>query len=226
MSVLAEFTVPASEFVLADTLTATPDMRIEIKRVVGGKAFVTPYFWAAEGDFEAFEQALRDDDNVRNVLTLEEHEEPHEENEVSEEERFYRVTWGTSVPNLIAAVADARATVLEAVSGDSGEWEVRVLFPDEDALSEFHDYCNEHDFSLEVRRVYRPENPGEQAEYGLTEEQQEALEAAYHAGYFGVPRERTLTELAENLDISRNALSARLRRGHRNLLANTLVHER
>jgi hypothetical protein len=40
-----------------------------------------------------------------------------------------------------------------------------------------------------------------------------------------VPREVTLTELADRLDISRNALSARLRRGHRNLLANTLVHE-
>lgn len=225
MSVLAEFTVPASEFVLADTLTAAPGMRIEIKRVVGGTDYVTPYFWAVGGDFGAFEGALRADENVRDVLTLEEHDEPHGDDQEDEEERFYRVTWGADVPNLISAVSDAEATVLEAVSGDNGRWEVKVLFPDEAALTAFHDYCHDHEFSLELRRVYHPENPQEQAEYGLTQEQQEALEAAYHAGYFGVPREQTLTELAEDLGISRNALSARLRRGHRNLLANTLVHE-
>lgn len=59
----------------------------------------------------------------------------------------------------------------------------------------------------------------------MTEDQQEALEVAYHAGYFAIPREQTQTEITEQLNISRNALSARLRRGHRNLLANTLIHE-
>lgn len=225
MSVLAEFTIPASEFVLADTLTTAPGMRIEIKRVVGGKAFVTPYFWAAGGDFETFEQALRSDDMVQDVLTLEEHREPTEDELEGEEERFYRVTWKTGVPNLITAVSDANATVLEAVTVDGTRWDVRVLFPDDAALSEFDDYCRGHDFSLNIDRIYRPENPQEQAEYGLTPEQQEALEAAFHAGFFNVPRDLTLTELADELDISRNALSARLRRGHRNLLAHTVIHD-
>ncbi|WP_313691888.1 bacterio-opsin activator domain-containing protein [Halorarum halobium] len=223
MSILAEFTVPADEFVLADTLTAAPGMRIEIKRVVGGEASVTPYFWAADGDFGRFEDALRDDEMVREVLTLEEHDDPDEG--LQREERFYRVTWATDVPNVIAAVSAARATVLEAVSGDTGRWELRVLFPADEALSEFYDYCLEHGFDVEPTRVYRPENPEERAEYDVTADQQEALEAAYHAGYFAVPRERTLTDVAADLDLSRNALSARLRRGHRNLLANTLIHE-
>ncbi|WP_263654245.1 helix-turn-helix domain-containing protein [Halomicrobium urmianum] len=48
---------------------------------------------------------------------------------------------------------------------------------------------------------------------------------AYHAGYFEVPRATTLADVADDLDISRNAASARLRRGHRNLLASTLVHD-
>lgn len=223
MSVLAEFTVPADEFVLAETLTVAPDMRIEIKRVIGGKSTVTPYFWAADGDFSRFERALRTDEMVHEVLMLEEREELERENQA--EERFYRVTWEMAVPNLITAVSEAKATVLEAVSNDGDRWEVRVLFPSGEALSEFYDYCIENGFDVEPTRVFRPENPEEQAEYDVTEEQQEALEAAYHAGYFAVPREHTLTEIAEQLDISRNALSARLRRGHRNLLANTLIHE-
>ncbi len=224
MSVLTEFRIPADEFVLAETLTATPDMRIEIKRVVGGESQVTPYFWVFGTDFETFEASLREDETVREVLTLEEQKaEPGQEEQ--EEERFYRVTWEMSVPNLITAVTDAKATVLEAVSNDGERWEVKILFPDDDALSTFRDYCLEHGFSFEPKRVYRPDNPEEQAEYGVTEEQQEALEAAYHEGYFNVPRDHTLTELAEMLDLSRNATSARLRRGQRNLLANTLVHK-
>lgn len=222
MSVLAEFTVPAEEFVLADTLTDASGMRIEIKRVVGDESTVTPYFWASGGDFARFEDALHDDEMVREVLTLERDDETTGEDE---EDRFYRVTWKTEVPDLISAVSAAKATVLEAVSENHGSWEVKVLFPCEEALSAFHDYCVEHDFDVEPQRVYEPKNPQERAEYDVTDAQQEALKAAYHAGYFAVPREQTLTEVAESLDISRNALSARLRRGHRNLLANTLVHE-
>jgi predicted DNA binding protein len=222
MSVLAEFTVPAEEFVLADTLTSSSGMRIEIKRVAGGESTVTPYFWASNGDFASFEDALHDDEMVREVLTLERDDETTAE---GEEDRFYRVTWEMTVPDLVSAVSEAKATVLEAVSEDGGDWEVKVLFPHEEALSAFHDYCVEHDFDVEPQRVYEPKNPQGRAEYGVTEAQQEGLEAAYHAGYFAVPREQTLTEVAETLGISRNALSARLRRGHRNLLANTLVHE-
>lgn len=224
MSVLTEFVIPADEFVLADTLTATPEIRIEIKRVIGGESHVTPYFWAFGEDLDTFEQALRNDETVRELLTLEEQEKQAGHDE-EEKERFYRVTWVMSVPNLITAVSDAKATVLEAVSADGDRWEVKILFPSEEAISEFRDYCLEHGFSFQPRRVYRPENPEEQAEYDVTPDQQEALEAAYHAGYFNIPRDRTLTELADELDISRNALSARLRRGHRNLLSNTLIHE-
>lgn len=216
MSVLAEFIVPANKFVLADTLTAVPEIRIEIKRVVGGTEYVTPYFWAAAGDLDAFERALREDEMTREVLTLEENQE---------DERFYRVTWETPIPNLIDAVSDAKATILEAVSDQEGRWELKVLFPDRGALSAFHDYCLDHDFSVRLERVYWPENPQEQAEFGVTEKQQEALMAAFDAGYFEVPRDHSLTEVAGDLGISRNALSARLRRGHRNLLANTLVHD-
>lgn len=224
MSVLTEFLIPANEFVLATTLTASPDMRIEIKRVVGGESHVTPYFWAFGSDFRTFEDALREDDTVQEVLILEE-PEGDTGREDREEERFYRVTWEMPVPNLISAVSNAKATVLDAVTTDDDRWEVKILFPDDEALSGFREYCVEHDFDFEPTRVYRPENPKEQGEYGVTTEQQEALEAAYHQGYFGVPREHTLTELAEYLDISRNALSARLRRGQRNLLSNTLIHE-
>ncbi|WP_135851061.1 helix-turn-helix domain-containing protein [Halorussus salinus] len=216
MSVLAELTVPANEFVLADTLSSAPGMRIEIKRVVAGTERVTPYFWASDGDFEEFETALRDDETIADILTLEEQEG---------DERFYRVTWQSNVESLMTGISDAKATILEAVSDDGEQWELKVLFPNRDALSTFHDYCLEREFSFRLDRVYEPENPEERGSYGVTEDQREALTAAYDGGYFDVPRETDLSELADDLGISRNALSARLRRGHRNLLGNTLVHD-
>lgn len=48
---------------------------------------------------------------------------------------------------------------------------------------------------------------------GLTDAQAEAIEAALVAGYFEVPREIQLAELAEQLDRARSSLSSLLRRG-------------
>lgn len=216
MSVLAEFLVPADQFVLADTLTAVPEVRIEIERVVAGTEDVTPYLWAFGEELDAFERALREDPSVKEILILEEEQE---------DERFFRVRWEAHVPNLLSGVTDAKATILDAENTPDGTWQLKLLFPDRDRLGAFHDYCVDNDISCQLTRVYRAENPQEQGEYGVTEDQLEALEAAYRAGYFNVPRDTSLTELAEELDISRTALSARLRRGERNLLSNTVVHD-
>ena len=216
MSVLAEFLVPADQFVLADTLTAVPEVRIEIQRVVAGAEDVTPYFWAVGEKLNDFERALREDPSVKEILILEEDQE---------DERFFRVRWETRVPNLLSGVTDAKATILDAANTAEGTWELKLLFPDRDHLAGFHDYCVDHDLSCQLSRVYRAENPQEQGEYGVTEDQLEALEAAYRSGYFDVPRDTSLTELADELDISRTALSARLRRGERNLLSNTVIRD-
>lgn len=59
-------------------------------------------------------------------------------------------------------------------------------------------------------------------EFGLTAERYEVLTAAAERGYFDVPRRLTMTELAEELDISQQALSERLRRGHGTLIDSAL----
>ncbi|RBI58760.1 DNA-binding protein [halophilic archaeon] len=217
MAILSEFNIPATEFVLTETLVAVPDMHIEIQRVVAGSDRITPYFWASGGDFNEFEQELEKDETVNDVLTIDDHKG---------NERFYRVIWDMKSPSIIGALTEAEATVLEASSGDNGEWRLRVLFPLQEDLAEFRNYCLENGIQFEVKRVYSSENPQEEAEYGVTDLQREALVAAFHADYFQVPRGKSMTELAEEISISRNALSARLRRGQHNLLSHTLIHEK
>ena len=53
----------------------------------------------------------------------------------------------------------------------------------------------------------------------LTDRQQETLEAAYHAGYFGWPRESTAEEVAESMEISSPTLHRHLRRAEKQLLS-------
>jgi Predicted DNA binding protein len=57
----------------------------------------------------------------------------------------------------------------------------------------------------------------------LTDTQREALVLAYERGYFNSPRESSLEAIGEELGITQQSLSSRLRRGHRRLIENTLI---
>lgn len=60
----------------------------------------------------------------------------------------------------------------------------------------------------------------------LTEKQQEALELALEASYYEQPRDATLADLADRLDISKSAVSQRLRAAETKLVQNALERYR
>ena len=175
---------------------------------------VTPYFWAAGGDFETLESALDDDPTVAECITVEDHDD----------ERLYQVTWERNAAGIVYAVSETGATILEATTED-GSWFVEMLFPDSESLSAFQDYAATHDLSFELVWLHRSTHPEAFGRYDVTEEQREALVTAYEMGYFEIPGKVSLGELADELDISKNAASARLHRGYANLVQNTLVHD-
>jgi predicted DNA binding protein len=82
---------------------------------------------------------------------------------------------------------------------------------------QFRRTCVENDVDVSIDRVYRPTGD-ELHPVELTDEQREALVLARREGYFDVPRGITLEELGTMLDISRQAVSNRLRRGTRHLV--------
>jgi hypothetical protein len=71
-----------------------------------------------------------------------------------------------------------------------------------------------------LRAVYNPHPPV--AEGSLTGAQREAIRVAADRGYFKVPREVSLKEIAEQLGVSEQAVSQRLRRGLGNLVAGSV----
>ena len=60
-------------------------------------------------------------------------------------------------------------------------------------------------------------------QFNLSEKQRETLVTALEMGYFKIPRESTLDEIAKTLDISTNSTSERLRRAQTNLVSNTVT---
>lgn len=59
-------------------------------------------------------------------------------------------------------------------------------------------------------------------QYSYTDEQQETLLTALELGYFEIPRETSLEEVANVMNISTDAVSEQLRRGQANLVHDTM----
>lgn len=212
MGRILEFEVPTGEFGLEETLMAHPDAVIEIERVVANSPDeITPYIWARADDFEALETAFEGDPTVKELTLISE----------MGEERAYQMTWTGPVERLVSLLTDHEGTITHA-SGSVDGWQLRILFSDHADLSEAHTYLREAGFSPSIGAIYDTHDGGT-IQHGLTETQRETVIRAFDSGYFTVPREVTLTELAEELGLSHQALSERLRRATSSLVESTLI---
>lgn len=212
MSVIADFTVPADSFTLQQALAAEPDMTIETERLASHSVeWLFPFHWATGGDFETFQTAMEDDPTVANVTAIEE----------SEDSVLYQIKWSDEIIDLITEITDQHASILKA-KAHGEKWQLQLRFADEGQVSSFQKHFAERDRSFEVTRVYHP-SASRQREYGLTVEQRDTLVTAFQMGYFTVPRDRSIEDLADVLDISSNAVSQRIRRGSANLIQHTLT---
>jgi predicted DNA binding protein len=133
---------------------------------------------------------------------------------------LFRVTWDSDHEGLLSGLARSDVSVLSAV-GTSDGWTFEVRGDDREAVAEFHTYCRTRGVPITVVALH--DLVRDREEDGLTAAQRDALLYAYERGYFDSPRTATLEEVAEGLDISRQALAARLQRGHRRLIENALV---
>lgn len=100
----------------------------------------------------------------------------------------------------------------------TGEWVVSVRFPNREALIDFRKECETQGLGFTLKALTRGDNSLEGNSSSVTDAQQSLLQMAIEEGYFCVPREISLTELAQRLEISNQAASERLRRGLTNYL--------
>ncbi|NHN59940.1 MULTISPECIES: bacterio-opsin activator domain-containing protein [Halorussus] len=213
MSTIAQLGVPAEAFALRETLPRVSDVAVEAERVVAhDDGRVMPFVWASGDDLGEFEDALADDPSVENEQRLTE----------LADGRFYRMEWVESVEVLLHSMTEHGAAVLKA-RGKGDRWHLRILFPDREAVSQTEDFSRDRELGIDVEQIHELDRRDTQGQFGLTTQQYEAVTTALETGYYNVPRGTSARDLADDLDISHQALSERLRRGHGNLVANALT---
>ncbi|WP_232688466.1 helix-turn-helix domain-containing protein [Halobacterium zhouii] len=211
MSVIAAFSLTSPRMVLYDAMTTNPDVRIDVESVDGlPDGNPVTVMWAEDGDLSAFDAALREDPTVENVARLESFPERNLYK--------YRVSDRAEV-SLYPRWMELGGAELD-MEASNGEWTQRVRFPTRAALREFRSICDDHDVTFTLHRMY---NDSESANpHPLTDAQQQALSVAFDRGYFRVPREGSLEEIADELGVSQQAASERLRRATHNLAADVV----
>lgn len=214
MTIIAEFRVQGDRVALLDALASAPGLTLELERSLGGRdGRIDLFLWASDGDLDRFEAALPDDPTVRSFEVVERRGG----------ERLYRITPEQSETADFASLDREVGASRLSLRADHRGVELRTRFPDQAALGRYFDNLREEGFEVDLLNVFQNgDRDDEPARYGLSEKQLEALQRALATGYYEVPRETDLSDLADDLGVSRQAASERLRRGTARLLRNTL----
>ncbi|MFB6256673.1 MAG: histidine kinase N-terminal 7TM domain-containing protein [Haloplanus sp.] len=135
------------------------------------------------------------------------------------------VEWRVPPDALVGALLDQGVQLLRA-SADGGGTRLRVEVAGDADVRALMNRLQERFPRTRIEAKRERSRPTDRADTvvkdaieDLTDRQQEALEAAYRAGYFSWPRESTAEEVAESLDISAPTLHAHLRKAEDGLLA-------
>ncbi|POG53768.1 helix-turn-helix domain-containing protein [Haloferax marisrubri] len=212
MVTIVRGSVPSEEFALSHTLAALPDVEVECERVIeSGEQTVMPLLWIRHADRSAIDDALREDPSVDEVSCL----------SVFDDEFLYRMAWVDHVRLLLQMLTNSHATILDAY-GHGDKWQFRALYPTRGDFSRTHDFAENHGLSLEIESI-REMDAEPAGRYGLTEAQFRALVTAARNGYFEVPRRTSLSELADEMNVSHQSLSERLRRATDALVEDSLL---
>lgn len=211
MGIVTDVTVPGEQFELGETLGQVDDTRVAFERVVPTGDSMFPYMWVYTDDHTRLCQLLQVDPAIESLRLV------HHKGEKG----LYDVEWSDETAGFLSCLRETNPIVLQA-GGSATAWEFTLRFDCHAAISEFQQACTDRDISLAVDRVVNKsvaDPPGQK----LTGPQRETIELALERGYFDVPRKTTMVELADELGISDQAVSARIRRAMKKLSQHLVV---
>ncbi len=207
--------LPAKDFALEYTVETLDAVAFEVKQmVVYNSDNLLPFIWVGTDNREEIERAFAEDETVADFQLVGEFDT----------DCLYRLEWVSQIDVLVRVLVEENGTVL-AATGKDGTWNLRFLFTDHDSITRTYEYCKDEGIDLEIRNI--TEFTGkDQDRHGLSEEQRTTLQLAHERGYYSIPRDATAEELAEEIGVTHQAVSERLRRGHGALLESTLANGR
>jgi len=208
MGLIAEFKLASPALILGPTLETLPDTRFEIERqyALDGTGLVA-FIWSYTSDRQTVDRTLTSDETVESFTRVER----------TDSRTLYRVQRSES--DSIGAYERwvSLGGELLGCRSTGHEWECCMRFPDREAFASYHEFLEDRHVGFTLQRLSDGPTPNA-TEQLLTGPQAEALQAAYESGFFTVPREATLEDLADTLGVSNQAISERLRRGQARLL--------
>jgi len=209
---IATLTLPHEGVALERAFRERPEMRVEAERVAAHSTdWVMPCLWISSSDFEAVTEALAADPDVDDIVQTYEFDD----------EKYYQIEWTDGVSRRINTFLDKEGSMLEASATADG-WRLRIRFASRDQFQTFRDYFRARSYSFDLLSMTEPGTPRQMATE-VTPDQRDALALAVERGYYEVPRETTLRDLADELGTSHQAVSELLRRGVTNLVRSTVV---
>lgn len=132
-------------------------------------------------------------------------------------------SWDEHSDSFLSAIKEHNGHAI-AVVASVPEWTFTLRFPTRSALGSFKSACDSRSIDIDISRVFSPTMSETKQTYGLTPAQREAIALAIEMGYFDIPRQCTTIDLANELGISDQAVTERLRRAISNLVSNTLLN--
>ena len=192
--------------VLEEALAHAPEVTVRYEELYPGE--FTFLFWVEGDDFTAFEKGLAADSTVTDVVQLTE----------TQTRRLYRVTVveGDSVTT-VPVWPELNISLLELTGTDEG-WNLRMRIADRDALGRYREACETRNIQFRFEAIYEEREGTTKATTRVTDVQRETLTTARELGYYEIPREASLADVANQCDVSSQAVSERLRRGTASLV--------
>lgn len=210
MATVATFSLKSSDFPLGTVFAKLPDVTVQLERIVPGADEVVPYFWIRGSESDSIVEQFSDHPGVRDIRLVDN----------VDDEYLMRCEWVADHDSVLDALLDPGVVLLSAV-GTADTWTFEIRGEKRESIAKFRTHCHEHGVPVTLTEIH-PLRPLE-AQHGLTEKQREALILAFERGYFDSPRTATLQEVADELGITQQALSSRLRRGNRRLIDKALI---
>ncbi|NKE37035.1 bacterio-opsin activator [Natronococcus sp. JC468] len=203
MTSIADLEIPGEGTGLGELFDAVPSLTCETEQVIASSGHG---LWLSGPSREEIEAALSDAGAVEDYALISD----------DEDRWLYDVEFDPETVDPFELVLEEDGTVLSA-SAAGGSWLLSVRVREREGVSSLYDRLVDHDLTPTIVRLFDVADENH-SQCGLTQRQYETLVAAIDHGYFEIPREVSMQELSEELGISHQALSERLRRAYRALV--------
>ncbi|MFC4552548.1 MULTISPECIES: helix-turn-helix domain-containing protein [Halorussus] len=197
---------------LADAFAAAPETRIDWERsdVVEDDRLCL-LVWVTGGSVDRFERGLDADESVAS----------HERLAENANRSLYRIELSAAgTRESVYPVLVDEGVLVDQLTISADGWEFQTTFPDWESFERFRDFCRARDFDIDVHRLSSDSaaKAADGAGSALTERQHELLVAVLDTGYLEIPRDSSVAELGEHLNVSANSASQLFRRAVKSLI--------